>query len=140
LENFFAKEPGSPTDYWIPEFMKFLVSQMADLKWRLLDRIVLPEDGISAVEPLSNQRIESNPMAVCQAVEDRICKQIDLTSRPDLDDRLVMGALRLLLKIVRRNGLAVDFSPSEVFILRHGIRHRSRTAITCLTKARTGLI
>jgi hypothetical protein len=113
---------------------------MAGLKLRLLDRIVLPQESISAVEPLSNQRTESNPMAVCQAVEDRICKQIDLTSRPDLDDRQVMDALRLLLKIVRRNGLAVDFSPSEVLVLRHGIRHRSRTQMTCLSQPCTDLI
>ncbi len=73
-------------------------------------------------------------MAVCQAVEDRICKQIELTTRLDLDDLQMMAALRLLLKIVQRNGLAVDFSPSEVFLLEHGIQHRSRTEVPFLTK------
>jgi hypothetical protein len=120
--------------------MKFLVSQMAGLKLRILDKIVLPQESISAVDLPPNQRINSNPMAVCQAVEDRICKRIDLTTRLDLDDRQVMAALRLLLKIVQRNGLAVDFSPSEVFLLRHGIQHRSRTEVPFLSQARTGQI
>jgi hypothetical protein len=120
--------------------MKFLVSQMADLKLRILGKFALPQERISVVGPLSNRRTESNPMAVCQAVEDRICKQIDLTNRPDLDDLQVMAALRLLLKIVQRNGLAVDFSPSEVFLLRHGIQSGSRTEVPFLSQARTGPI
>jgi hypothetical protein len=120
--------------------MKFLVSQMAGLKLRILDKIALPQGSISAIDPLSNQRTKSNPMVVCQAVEDRICKQIDLTTRLDLDDLQVMAALRLLLKIVQRNGLAIDFSPSEVFRLRHGIQQRSRTEVPFLSRARTGPI
>ena len=124
----------------IPELMKFLVSQMAGLKLRILNKIALPQESISAVDFLSNQRTRSNPMAVCQAVEDRICKQIELTTRLDLDDLQVMAALRLLLKIVQRNGLAVDFSPSEVFLLKHGIQHRSRTEVPFLSQARTGQI
>ena len=106
---------------------------MAGLKLRILDKIALPQESISAVVPLPKQRTKSNPMAVCQAVEDRICKQIDLTIRLDLDDLQVMAALRLLLKIVQRNGLAVDFSPSEIFLLRNGIQHRSRTEVPFLS-------
>jgi hypothetical protein len=83
--------------------MKFLVSQMAGLKLRLLERIVLPQESIFSVNPLSNQTTGSDPMAVCRAVEDRICQRIDLTTRPDLDDRQVLAALRLLLEIVQRN-------------------------------------
>jgi hypothetical protein len=113
---------------------------MAGLKLRLLARVVLPHESNSALDPLSSQRIKSDPMVVCKAVEDRICKQIDLTTRRDLDDLQVMAALRLLLKIVRRNGLAVDFSPSEVFLLRHGIRLRSRTGVPFLAQARTSPI
>src|ERR1700676_1591490 len=116
--------------------MKFLVSQMAGLKLRILDKIALSQESISAVDPLSNQRTKSNPMAVCTAEKDRICKKICLTPRLDLDDLQVMAALRLLLKIVQRNGLAVDFSPSEVFLLRHGIQHRSRTEVPFLGQAR----
>jgi hypothetical protein len=113
---------------------------MAGLKLRMLDRIALPQESISVVDPLSNQRTKANPLAVCQAVEDRICKQIDLTTRLDLNDLQVMAALRLLLKIVKRNGLAVDFSLSEVFLLRHGIQHRSRREMPCLSQSRTGRI
>jgi hypothetical protein len=131
-DDFFAKERGYSTEYLTPELMKFLVSQMAGLKLQLLDRIVLPQESISAIDSRSIQRTASDPMAVCRAVEDRICQHIDLTTRLDLDDRQMMAALRLLLKIVQRNRLAVDFSPSEVFLLRHG----SRTEMPRLSQTR----
>jgi hypothetical protein len=124
-ENFFAKEPGPPTDYWITGLMKFLVSHMAGLKLRLLDRIVLPQESIFAVEPLSNQRTESNPMAVYQAVEDRICTQRDLASRTDLTGEQVLRAVRLLVKIVWKSDLPVDFFPGEIFLLTRGAQQRS---------------
>jgi hypothetical protein len=69
-------------------------------------------------------------MTICKAVEDRICKRIDLASRTDLTDCQVMEALRLILKIVRRSDLPVDFSPEEIFLLTHGVPKRSRIGMT----------
>jgi hypothetical protein len=90
---------------------------MDDLKLRLLDRIAQARNNRQPVETLSK---ESYKMTVCKAVEDRICKRIDLASRADLTDRQAMDALRLLLKIVRRSGLPVDFSNAEISLLTHG--------------------
>jgi hypothetical protein len=100
--------------------MKFLDSGMDDLKLRLLDRIAQARNNRQPVETLSKERTESYKMTVCKAVEDRICKRIDLASRTDLTDRQAMDAVRLLLKIVRRSGLPVDFSNAEIFLLTHG--------------------
>lgn len=117
-----------------------MIFQMADLKSKLLERIVLFADRFSAVDLLSNQRNNSGPVVVWQAVEDRICNQIDLTSRVDLSDRQVVDALRLLLKIVRRNRLAIDFSRSEVLALKRGLQHSSGIATTCVARARIDVI
>ena len=59
-------------------------------------------------------------MSVCQAVEERICKRIDLSSRTDLTNRQALDALRLLRKIARENNLTVDFSPGEFSLLAQG--------------------
>jgi hypothetical protein len=105
--------------------MKLLVSQMAGLKLQLLEKIVQTRDPTLGVYPPSNQRIEPDKMTVCRAVEDRICKRIDLASRTDLTDQQLTDALRLLLKIVRRNDLPFDFSPAEILLLTRGVSERS---------------
>lgn len=116
--------------------MKFLVSGMADLKLRLLDAIVHDRNRTQVADASSNERLESEKMTVCRAVEDRICKRIDLASRTDLTDRQAMDALRLLLKIVRKSGLPVDFSPAELFMLTHGIQYGSGKVPTHSAQAR----
>ena len=109
---------------------------MDDLKLRLLDRIAYARNNRQAVETLSNEGTESHKMTVCKAVEDRICKRIDLASCTDLTDRQAMDALRLLLKIVRRSGLPIDFSPAEIFLLTHGIQYVSREEVARLVPGR----
>jgi hypothetical protein len=116
--------------------MKFLVSRMADLKLRLLDAIVRDRNSTQVTDACSNERLESDKMTVCRAVEDRICKRIDLASRTDLTDRQAMDALRLLLKIVRKSGLPVDFSASELFMLTQGIQYGSGQVPAYSTQAR----
>ena len=112
--------------------MKFLVSRMVDLKFRLLDKIVQATNSAQVVDTLPAERIESHKMTICKAVEDRICKRIDLASRTDLTDREAMDALRLLVKIVHRSGLPADFSLAEIFMLTHGVPYKSRSEITRL--------
>jgi len=110
----------------IPDCMKFLVSQMARLTLRLLETNVQASNHSSAADSPSNERSDSHKMDVCQAVEDRICKRIDLAFRTDLTDRQAMAALHLLLKIVLRNDLPVEFSAGEIFMLLHGVPDQSR--------------
>lgn len=95
---------------------------MAGLKLRLLDSIVQKH---VADDTLSSRGNEPDKMIVCQAVEDRLCQQVDLASRADLTDQQAMDALRLLLKIVRRNDLPVEFSPAEISLLTQGISQNS---------------
>jgi hypothetical protein len=100
--------------------MKILVSQMADLKLRLLERVVQARHSPQIVDTLSSETLESHKMTVCKAVEDRISKRIDLASRTDLTDRQAMDAIRLLLKIVRKCALPIHFSPAEFSLLARG--------------------
>jgi hypothetical protein len=122
LEEGFAKGPGVGADLSITDPMKFLVSRMADLKLQLLDTFVHRH----VADTRSDPRNKPDKMIVCGAVEDRISNRVDLTSRADLTDQQVMDALRLLLKIVRRNGLAVDFSRAEISFLMRRISNHSR--------------
>jgi hypothetical protein len=110
--------------------MKFLVSRMPGLKLQLLDKIVHARNRTHDVETLSHEEIESHQMTVCKAVEDRICKLIDLASRTDLTVQQAIDALRLLLKIARRNDLPTDFSSGEIFLLVHGVPWKSRGSTT----------
>lgn len=105
--------------------MKLLGSQMASLKLRILEKIVRTRDLDPGLHPPSNQRVEPDKMTVCKAVEDRICKRIDLASRTDLTNQQLMDALRLLLKIVRRSDLPFDFSPAEILLLTRGVSKNS---------------
>jgi len=113
---------------------------MADLKLRLLNSIVQDRNSTQVFDACSNERLESHKMTICKAVEDRICKGIDIASRTDLTDRQAMDALRLLLKIVRRSGLPVDFSDSELFILTHGVQYGSGQVPAYSTQARRGSV
>jgi hypothetical protein len=110
--------------------MKFLVSRIPGLKLQLLDKIVHTRNCTQDDETLSNEEVVSHQITVCQAVEDRICKRVDLASRTDLTVQQAIDALRLLLKIVRRNDLSADFSSAEIFLLVHGVSCKSRGATT----------
>ena len=103
---------------------------MPGLKLQILDKIVHARNRTHHVETLSNEEIVSHQMTVCKAVEDRICKRIDLASRTDLTVQQAIDALRLLLKIVRRNDLSADFSSGEIFLLVHGVSWKSRGSTT----------
>jgi hypothetical protein len=109
--------------------MKFLVSQIAGLKLQILENIVKTRDFALGIHPPSSQRNEPDKMIVCKAVEDRICRKIDLASRADLSDQQLADALRLLLKIVRRSDLPIDFSSAEIFLLTRGVTDRSERKI-----------
>ena len=103
---------------------------MAVLKLRLLESVVQPKEISNAGDTLVSQRMETDKMIVCEAVEDRICRRIDLASRTDLTDRQVMDALHLLLKIARKCDWPIDFSSSEIFLLTHAPSRRSRERTT----------
>jgi hypothetical protein len=105
--------------------MKFLNSGIADLKLRLLDRIVQPRNT-PAPSNVSSETTELNKTVICKAVEDRICKRIDLAIRTDLTVPQAKDALRLLIGIVRRSGLPIDFSPLEIALITRGIPYRRR--------------
>jgi hypothetical protein len=100
--------------------MKFLVSTIPELKLRLLEKVVQARNSAPVADALANEPLEIRKMTVCQAVEERICKRIDLASRSDLTEREVMNALCLLLKIVRRTGWPFHFSAAEFLLLMHG--------------------
>jgi hypothetical protein len=99
--------------------MKFLISAIPELHGRLLEKVVQERNSASAVDALARETPEAREMTVCQAVEDRICKRIDLASRRDLTEREVMDAICLLLKIVRRTGWPFHFSAAEFLLLVH---------------------
>jgi hypothetical protein len=106
----------------ILELMKFLVTGMPDLKLRLLERIVQSRSCTQPDSNLPGQTNELHKKIICQAVEDRICKRLDLATRTDLTDRQATDALCLFLKIVRRSGLPAHFSSSEIALLTRGTR------------------
>src|SRR5580704_11907047 len=101
--------------------MKSLVSIIPELNLRLLEKVVQARNSAPAVDALlADETLEARKMTVCQAVEERICKRIDLASRRDLTEREMMDALCLLLKIVRRTGWPFHFSAAEFLLLMHG--------------------
>ena len=107
--------------------MKFLTSGMADLKLRVLERVAHSANHTQAPHHLSSEAVASNKAMICQAVEDRICKRIDLAKRADLTDGQAIDALRLLIRIVRTNGLSMVFSAQEIALLARGIPLGTRT-------------
>jgi hypothetical protein len=103
--------------------MRFLSSGLADLKLQLLYRIAESRNRQAPVNA-SSKTTESYKTIVCRAVEDRICKHFDLATRADLTDQQAIDALQLLIGIVRRSGLPIDFSPSEIGLMARGISYR----------------
>jgi hypothetical protein len=147
--QFFAKGPDGRADLQITKLMKFLVSAMPELNRRILEKAVQTRNSASAPDAVIKETPEARKMTVCHAVEDRICKRIDLTSRRDLTEREVMAALCLLLKIVRITGWPFRFSTAEFLLLMRGreaasgspwvdgsIRKRTRGITGNLSKAR----
>ena len=97
--------------------MKFLVSAMDDVTLRLRHVNARAKNIRSAVDPVSSEPATYDKMILCKAVEDRICREIDLASRDDLTLPQAVDALRLLLKIARQNGLSVEISFAEKLLL-----------------------
>jgi hypothetical protein len=97
--------------------MKSLASAMDDVTLRLRCECVRERNIRSAVDPLKTESGMDDKMILCKAVEDRICKKIDLASRDDLTLQQAFDALQLLLRIVRENGLSVQLSFAEKLLL-----------------------
>ena len=97
--------------------MKSLVSAMDDVTLRLQLESARAKNIWPADDPLTSESGTYDKMIICKAVEERICKKIDLASRDDLTLQQAVDAVCLLLKIVRQNGLSVDFSTGEKLLL-----------------------
>jgi hypothetical protein len=97
--------------------MKSLVSAMDNVTLRLRCENARAKNIRSAVDPFTSESGTYDKMILCKAVEERICRKIDLASRDDLTLEQAVDALRLLLKIVRQNGLSVDISSEEKLLL-----------------------
>jgi hypothetical protein len=96
--------------------MIFLTPGMADLKLRLLGKIAQSTKRQRA-SGVSSETIGLRKTIVYLAVEDRICRQTDLALRNDLTDRQAADALCILIGIVLRSGLAIEFSRFEIDLL-----------------------
>jgi hypothetical protein len=68
-------------------------------------------------DPVPGQPEWYDKIILCKAVEERICKKIDLASRTDLTLLQAADAVGLLLKIVSRNKLCIEISPAEKLLL-----------------------
>ena len=101
----------------ISKRMKFLVSAMDDLTLRLRHMNERAMNIRSVIDPGSSELATYDKMILCKAVEDRICRKIDLAFRGDLTLHQAVDALQLLLKIVQQNRLSVDFSSAEKLLL-----------------------
>jgi hypothetical protein len=112
----FIKGSEWDADHLVPEPMIFLTSGMADLKLRLLGKIAQSTKR-QRDSGVSSETIGLRKRMVYLAVEDRICSQIDLALRNDLTDRQAADALCILIGIVLRSGLAIEFSRSEIDLL-----------------------
>ena len=97
--------------------MKSLVSAMDDVTLRLRCEHVRAKNIRSAADPLTSESGMYDKMILCKAVEDRICRKIDLAARNDLTLEQAADALRLLLKIVEQNRLIIEISPEEKLLL-----------------------
>jgi hypothetical protein len=117
MVSFLLKGRTAEPIFKLPKLMKFLVSAMPELNRRLLEKVRQAKNSASAVDAPVQETPEAREMTVCQAVEDRICKRIDLASRDDLTEREVMAALCLILKIVRTTGWPFRFSVAEFLLL-----------------------
>ena len=97
--------------------MRFLASAMDDVTLHLLSGDGGSKNIRLAVDPLSGKSRVYDKMILCKAVEERICRKIDLASRTDLSLQQARDALRLLLKIVQQNDLSIDLSSAEKLLL-----------------------
>jgi hypothetical protein len=107
--------------------MNFLISGMDRLMLKLYQgyRRSMNTRQIRAVTEKAGQLDDPAPgdppwydkIILCKAVEERICKKIDLASRTDLTLLQAADAVRLLLKIISRNSLSIEISPAEKLLL-----------------------
>jgi hypothetical protein len=94
---------------------------MDDVTLRLVGRNACRRNLTLTDEPISHEPGGYDKMIICKAVEERICRKIDLASRDDLTLQQAVDALLLLLKIVRQNNLSVDISSAEKLLLSRSI-------------------
>jgi hypothetical protein len=97
--------------------MRFLASAMDDVTLHLLSGDGRSKNIGLAIDPFSDESRTYDKMILCKAVEERICRKIDLASRTDLSLQQATNALRLLLKIVQQNDLSIDISSAEKLLL-----------------------
>jgi hypothetical protein len=62
-------------------------------------------------DPAPGESGRYDRIILCKAVEERICRKIDLASRTDLTLSQAADAVRLLLKIISQNNLSIEISP-----------------------------
>jgi hypothetical protein len=107
--------------------MNFLISGMDRLMLKLYHgyrrsmnirqiRAVTEEVG-QLDDPAPGEPGWYDKIILCKAVEERICKKIDLASRTDLTLSQAADAVRLLLKIISQNNLSIEISPAEKLLL-----------------------
>ena len=99
--------------------MKLLASALGDVTLHLLSGDARSKNIGLAVAPFSSKYRVYDKMIICKAVEDRICKKIDLATRADLSLQQAADALRLLLRIARQNDLSIEISSAEKLLLFH---------------------
>lgn len=97
--------------------MKFLDSALDDVTLHFLNADARSKNIRLSDHPFSSESCLYDKMIICKAVEDRLCKKIDLASRTDLSIRQAVDAIRLLLRIVRQNNLSLDISSAEELLL-----------------------
>jgi hypothetical protein len=107
--------------------MNFLISGMDCLKLRLyhgnrcsmnIRQIRAATDKVGQIDdPAAGEPAWYDKIILCKAVEERICKKIDLASRTDLTLLQAADAVRLLLRIVSQNNLSLEISPAEKLLL-----------------------
>ncbi|MBV8278407.1 MAG: hypothetical protein JO170_24535 [Verrucomicrobia bacterium] len=107
--------------------MNFLISGMDCLKLRLyhgkrrsmnIRQIRAATGKIEQVdEPTRSDPGNYDKLILCKAVEERICKKIDLAARTDLTLLQAADAVRLLLRIISQNNLSIEISPAEKLLL-----------------------
>jgi hypothetical protein len=68
-------------------------------------------------DPAPDESGSYDKIILCKAVEERICRKIDLASRTDLTLFQAADAVRLLLKIISKNNLSIEISPAEKLLL-----------------------
>ena len=97
--------------------MKLLASALGDVTLHLLGGDARAKNIKLAVAPSSSKYCVYDKMIICKAVEDRICKKIDLATRTDLSLQQAADAIRLLLRIARQNNLSIEISSAEKLLL-----------------------